>query len=154
MEMSEKENNEQIPKFAQVSTDVAFQESKKKKLLKSSENKSEYNYGYFEAKSSCSPLQKFLSLQGAWRQMRKRVASRNAFHGALACDLSKRPWCCNSFCQSFQERTKTEKLGYLAHNVEKPVREVREKREGRERKTTERQPGKVEEQAGEAPVTS
>ena len=24
-----------------------------------------------------------------------------------------------------------EKLGYLAHNVEKPVREVREKREGR-----------------------
>ena len=31
MEMSEKENNEQIPKFAQVSTDVAFQESKKKK---------------------------------------------------------------------------------------------------------------------------
>ena len=42
----------------------------------------------------------------------------------------------------------------MAHNVEKPVREVREKREGRERKTTERQPGKVEEQAGEAPVTS
>lgn len=31
MEMSKKENNEQIPKFAQVSTDVAFQESKKKK---------------------------------------------------------------------------------------------------------------------------
>ena len=52
MEMSKKENNEQIPKFAQVSTDVAFQESKKKKkkILKSSENKSEYNYGYFEAK--------------------------------------------------------------------------------------------------------
>lgn len=59
--MSKKENNEQIAKSAQVGTDVAFQESKKKKkkLLKSSENKSEYNCGYFEAKSSRSPLQKF-----------------------------------------------------------------------------------------------
>ena len=121
--------------------------------MKSSENKSEYNYGYFEAKKlmlTPAEIPKFT----AWRQMRKRVASRNAFHGALACDLSKRPLCCNSFRQSLQERTKMEKLGYLAHNVEKPVREVREKWEGRERKTTERQPGKVEEQAGEAPVTS
>ena len=31
MGMSKKENNEQIAKFAQVGTDVAFQESKKKK---------------------------------------------------------------------------------------------------------------------------
>lgn len=70
------------------------------------------------------------------------MASRNAFHGVLACDLSKGRWCCNSFRQSLQEGTQTEKLGYLVHKVGKPVRELRgEAGRQKQRKKTERQPG-------------
>lgn len=63
MWIGKKGNNEETPAFAQMGTDVDFQE-KKNVFEIFTENKSECNCGYFEARSSRSPLQKSLSPQG------------------------------------------------------------------------------------------
>lgn len=63
MWIGKKGNNEETPVFAQMGTDVDFQE-KKNVFEIFTENKSEYNCGHSEARSSCSPLQKSLSPHG------------------------------------------------------------------------------------------